>query len=231
MYVSGGSEEYYMNLIADAMIPYLRSSGIQYTRNTPSMTAASSIIQSNAGNYALHLAIHSNAAPEGSYGSQRGIAVYYYPGSSLGRSAANIFARNLKTIYPLPSLVRTIPTRDIGEVAKTRAPSVFLEIGYHDNANDAQWINDNINEIAANLVLSLTEYFGIPFVSPITPRRGSVNVSYGTLNLRSRPNTASQILASMPNGAALTVVGQWQDWYVVNYQGIVGYAASRYINA
>ena len=76
MYVIGGSEEYYMNLIADAMIPYLRSSGIQYTRNTPDMTASSSIAQSNMGNYDLHLALHSNAAPEGQYGQVRGVEVY-----------------------------------------------------------------------------------------------------------------------------------------------------------
>jgi len=30
-YVDGGNEEYYMNLIADAMEPYLNSSGIQFT--------------------------------------------------------------------------------------------------------------------------------------------------------------------------------------------------------
>ncbi|MEG0752337.1 MAG: peptidoglycan hydrolase, partial [Angelakisella sp.] len=29
-YVNGGTEEYYMNKIADAMEPYLRSNGIQY---------------------------------------------------------------------------------------------------------------------------------------------------------------------------------------------------------
>ena len=29
-FVTGNSEEYYMNLIADAMIPYLRASGIAF---------------------------------------------------------------------------------------------------------------------------------------------------------------------------------------------------------
>lgn len=42
-YVTGGTEEYYMNLLADAMVPYLISNGIQYVRNTPDMTAGSSI--------------------------------------------------------------------------------------------------------------------------------------------------------------------------------------------
>ena len=230
IYVTGGSEEYYANLIADAMVPYLRSSGIQYTRNTKDMTAASSIAQSNRGVYDLHLAIHTNAAPEGQYGLYRGIDVYYAPQSRLGRAAAEIFARNLKSIYPRPNDVRALPTTMIGEVTRTKAPAVFLELGYHDNEEDANWITSNIESIARNLVVSLTEYFGIPFVEPISPRRGVVRVSSGTLNLRSRPNVNSRILASMPNGAALTIVGQWRDWDVVNYQGIVGYALSRYVD-
>ena len=35
-YVTGnGSEEYFMNLVADAMEPYLLANGIQFSRNTP----------------------------------------------------------------------------------------------------------------------------------------------------------------------------------------------------
>ncbi|MDE7261203.1 MAG: peptidoglycan hydrolase, partial [Oscillospiraceae bacterium] len=50
LYVTGtGSEEDWMNRLADAMIPYLKSSGIRYTRNTPDMTAGSSIRQANQG--------------------------------------------------------------------------------------------------------------------------------------------------------------------------------------
>ena len=230
MYVTGGSEEYYANLIADAMVEYLQSSGVQYTRNTKDMTAASSIAQSNSGNYDLHLAIHTNAAPEGLYGTYRGIDVYYSPVSTLGRRGADIFVRNLKKIYPVPSDVRAVSTTEIGEVTQTRAPAVFLELGYHDNVQDAEWIKNNIQAIGENLALSVTEYFGIPFVEPQAPRRARVSISSGTLNLRSRPNLNSRILASMANGANLTILGAWRDWYVVNYQGIVGYAARRYIS-
>ena len=229
MYVIGGSEEYYMNLIADAMEPYLRSSGIQYTRNSPDMTAAGAIRQSNAGNYDLHLALHSNAAPEGQYGEYRGVDVYYSPISVRGRRAANIFVKNLKSIYPVPSDVRALTTTTIGEVTGTRAPAVFLELGYHDNRQDAFWVDNNIQTIARNLVLSLTEYFGIPFIEPVPIRRGEVDVLSGTLNLRSRPDRNSRIIARMPDGAALTIVGQWQGWYVVNYLGTVGYAVAQYV--
>ena len=82
-YVTGsGSEEYNMNLLADALIPYLVSNGIRYKRNRPDMTAASSIREANAGDYDFYLALHSNAAPEGRYGEERGIIAFYYPGGA-----------------------------------------------------------------------------------------------------------------------------------------------------
>lgn len=163
-YVIGGSEEYYMNLIADAMEPYLYATGIDFTRNTPDMTAASSIAASNMGNYDLHLALHSNATADGS--GRRGSEVYYFPTSVNGKRAAEIIANNLQIIYPIPGGVKTIPTTTLGEVRRTRAPSVLIEFAYHDNYEDAQWIANNINAIAQNVVMSLADYFGIPFRTP-----------------------------------------------------------------
>ncbi len=230
MYVTGGSEEYYMNLIADAMEPYLVSSGIQFTRNSREMSASDAIRESNRGNYDLHVALHSNASPEGQYGTYTGIDIYYSPISPRGRRAARIFEQNLKTIYPNPTKVRTLTTTTIGEVTQTRAPAVFLELGYHDNTSDADWITNNIKKIAANLVLSITQYFGVPFIEPMGIRRGVVNVSSGTLNLREKPSRTSRIIASIPNRSPLTILGQWQGWYVVNYRGLVGYVDSRFVN-
>ena len=229
LYVNGGTEEEYMNLIADAMEPYLTASGIQFVRNTPDMTAASSIRASNAGNYDLHLALHSNAAPEGRYGQIQGSIVFYYPGSSEGRRAAEIVAHNLRSIYPQPNLVRAEPTTAIGEVRRVRAPSVFIEFAYHDNVNDASWIKNNIEVIAQNVVLSLTEYFGIPFLTPMPERTGVVDVNWGSLNIRSRPSTTAPIIAQAYDGARLTVVNQWQNWFLVRFDDVVGYASRDYI--
>ena len=165
-WVIGGDEEYYMNLIADAMIPYLDSCGIRWTRNSPDMTAATSIIASNSGLYDVHLALHSNAAPSYLSGQIQGPDVYYYPSSVWGKKLAEIIAGNLRAIYPNPSLVDIRPTTALGEVSRTRAPAVLIEFGYHDNRDDALWMADNIGNIARNVVLSLTQYFGIPFIEP-----------------------------------------------------------------
>lgn len=228
-YVTSGTEELWMNRLADAMEPYLTASGIQYVRNTPEMTAASSIRASNAGNFDLHLALHSNAAPEGQYGTVRGILVFYYPGSSAGRRAAEIVADNLKAIYPLPNNVRAVSTTSIGEVRQVRAPSVFLEIGYHDNPDDATWVQNNLDAIARNIVLSLTEFFGLPFLEPQASRPAVVDVSWGYLNIRDRPNTSAPVVARAYDGARLTVLNQWQGWYLVRFQDVLGWASGSFI--
>ena len=228
-YVTGGTEEQYMNQIADALEPWLRANGIGFTRNTPEMTAASSIRASNAGSYDLHLALHSNAAPEGQYGTVRGTDVYYYPGSVQGGRAASIIAQNLKTIYPDPNLVRALPSTTIGEVRLVRAPAVFIEFAYHDNPADAAWIKNNIQALARNVALSLTEYFGLPFLVPRPPREGRVDVNWGYLNIRDRPDRNSLVVARAFDGAKLTIWNRWEDWFVVSHDDVSGFANADYV--
>lgn len=228
-YVNGGTEEEWMNRLADALEPYLTASGIRYTRNTPQMTAASSIRQSNQGNYDLHLALHSNAAPEGLYGQKRGILVFYYPGSSQGQAAAQLITNGLKEIYPLPNDVRAEPSTTIGEVRQPKAPSVFIELGFHDNRDDAVWIKNNIENAARSIALSLTEYFGVPFLTPRATRNAVVDVNWGQLNIRDKPDTASYVITRAPDGAPLEVLNQYRNWYVVRYNNTVGWANSDFV--
>jgi N-acetylmuramoyl-L-alanine amidase len=229
-YASGlGTEEEWMNRLADAMEPQLTASGIQFSRNTPDMTAASSIQASNAGSYDLHLALHTNASGAGQAGKNRGILAFYYPGSPRGQRAAEFFADGLKAIYPLPNLVRTEPTTTIGEVRRTRAPAVLLELGFHDNPEDAQWIVTHIDAMAESLVLSLTEYFGIPFFPAGTPQAGEVRVDLGVLDVYARPNYDSALVARLYDGAQVTVVNEYYGWYLIRFGEQVGYADARFI--
>lgn len=231
-YVTGsGSEEYWMNRIADAMEPYLRSSGIRYRRNDPDTSAAAAIRQANSGYYDFYLALHSNAIGNGAaQTTARGIIAFYYPGSPGGERGAELIADRLREIYPLPDRVTTRPTTALGEVSRSRFPAVLAEIGYHDNVSDAQWVEGHVEAIARQLVRALTEYFDIPFIAPVEPERGTVRVNFGTLNLRSTPSSSGTIIAHLPNGAAVTVYGEWQGWYVVDYNGQVGYAAAAFID-
>ncbi|MGN0453166.1 MAG: N-acetylmuramoyl-L-alanine amidase [Ruminococcus sp.] len=165
-YYGGGNEEYYMNLIADAMEPYLRASGIDFVRNNPQDTLSQTIRNSNAGNYDLHLAIHSNASSADRAGSATGVQVYYYPTSTRGKRFADIIADNYKGLYFNPNKITTIPTTSLAEVRQTKAPAALVEVAFHDNPTDAEWIRQNIDGIAKNLSQSVADYLGVPFVSP-----------------------------------------------------------------
>lgn len=160
-YVTTGDEQYWMNVIADELVPLLEQNGITVVRNTPGMKLGEAIRESNAGDFDLHLALHSNAAPESLSGKLRGPDVYYYPYSTRGERAANIIADNLRMIYPDPALVNTVTTTKLAEITKTNAPAVLVEIAYHDNVQDEAWIRENTALIAQNLALSVCVYFGL----------------------------------------------------------------------
>ena len=228
-YNGGGNEEQYMNLLADRMEPYLRSCGISFVRNDPDRNVGGAIADSNAQDFEVHLALHSNAAPESRPGSVRGVEVYYSPYSVWSEKLAVIIANNIRNVYPLPSLTKAIATTTLGEVTRTRAVAVLAELGYHDNAEDAEWLRTSLNAIAANLVQSLCDYFGLPFIEPVAVVRGVVATDDSNLNLRAFPSRTSRIVGVIPNGSAVTVYGQTGGWYVVTYGGMTGYAAAEFI--
>ena len=245
LYVNGGNEAQYMGYLADALEPYLNENGIAYTRSRMPNTLLNAINTSNAGNYDLHLALHSNASPEGKEGQFRGIQAYYYPTSVQGRRAAQELVESLKSIYPDPDLVYTVPSTVITEVRRTKAPAVLMEIGYHDNLQDAEWIKANIQNIASALAKGLTAYFDIPFREVCT-KKGEliVNVSnpntgeYVTvctkdgdnLNVRSAPNTGSTVIGQIPAGEKAILLEKLNNgWARIRYNALEGFSSGNYL--
>lgn len=166
LFINGGAEEEYVNLIADAMEPYLFASGIEFTRNESGMSLSQVINDVNNGDYDVYFSIHTNTAPPFLSGKLQGSEVFYYVKNPFGQELAENVAQNLKEIYPNPQKVRTTPTATFKEVTKTTMPAVLIRLGYNDNLEDAQWIKDNIHSIAKELSRSLTRYFAIPFLEP-----------------------------------------------------------------
>ena len=229
LYSNTGNEEYWMNQIADAMEPYLLASGIEFTRNDPDGTVIDSINESNLSRYGMHVALHSNASGEEQAGTNRGIIVFYYPTSSDGKRAAELFAAQLRMVYPLPAKVTTQATTTLGEVRRPRYPANLIELGYHDNYDDARWIENNLDAAAQAIARGLTEYFGLPFIYPQLVRTGVVTTEGSALRLRSYPGIDGETVGSIPNGESVQVYGSFQGWYSVGYDGQLGYAAQAYI--
>lgn len=226
----GNNEQLVMNQLADAMEPYLRANGIEFVRNDPDRNVGGAIADSNAGKFDVHLALHSNAAPESYAGKLRGIDIYYSPYSESSERLATIIANNLENIYPLPGKSITRPTTSLGEVTQTRAVAVLCELGYHDNIEDERWLRNNLDAIARNLVMSLTDYFGLPFLEVISPFVGTVQTNGSVLNLRNYPSLFGAIIGQIPDGTTLTIMGTTGEWYVTSYAGHTGYVNSAFIS-
>ena len=165
-YVDGGNEEYYMNLIADAMEPYLTAGGIDFFFFFSEMPLWKIINDANGQDYNLHLAIHSNASPESQSGKNTGVQIFYYPTSERGKRFAEIIAANYRPIYREPMNVKVVPNANLAELRKTKAPAVLIETAFHDNREDARWIRDNLDNIARALAKSVAEYLNVPFKEP-----------------------------------------------------------------
>lgn len=163
-FVIGGSDQYYMNKIADAIVTYLQQSGVQVTRSQPGTASANAIQEANNGDYDLYFSVYSNASPPYLSGSLQGPDILFYADSQKGQQAAEIIAENLAALYPRPNLVNAIPSRTVPELRESEAVAIRAEVGYRDNLLDAVWIQDNLNAIGRILALGITQALAIPFV-------------------------------------------------------------------
>jgi len=60
-------------------------------------------------------------------------------------------------------------------------------------------------------------------------RWGTVATDGSGLNIRAYPSTSSAILGSIPNGTSIMINGETDGWYVVDYNGVIGYSSKDYI--
>lgn len=172
IYSTGGSEETYMNQIANVLCPELTRHGIEWKRNNPSGDYNDFVAESNAYAPDYHIPIHSNA------GGGRGCTIFCYNPSDV-KSKGYILSKNIyKYLEPLtPTTDRGIKSgaTTLSEVAKTTAPCSYLEIEFHDNLEGAQWIISHINEIATAILHGILDTVGIQYIPiVVTPPTQSV---------------------------------------------------------
>lgn len=230
-YITGnGSEADFMNRLADAMIPGLLLGGVALSRSDRNGTVADAIRKSNSYGPDLHVALHSNASPEGMEGRMQGPEIYYYKDSAEGLRAAELIAAQIGQVYPFGDTVTLIPTdRELAELVQTKAPAVFVEVGYHDNPADAAWIETNLPAIADAINRGIADYLEIPFLDTNGARVGRVTLDSGTLNLRAAPSTNARVIASLENGEIVVIQRSVPGWYQLLTGEGTGYAAAQYI--
>lgn len=123
--------------------------GTMYTR----------VDQSNHMGAQLHLPIHTNAFD----GKVAGLRIMV---SRLGGEAEQIAKAIMEHLAPItPGTsdgIHVMP--QLYEIKATKAICVYVEVGFHDNAQEAQWIIDHTDEIAQAMVKGLCQHYGVAYV-------------------------------------------------------------------
>lgn len=127
-------------------------SGTMYTR----------VNESNAMGADLHLPIHTNACD----GKVAGLRIMVY---KLGGEAEKIAKAIMATLAPItPGKSDGISVYPgLYEIKSSNATCVYIEVGFHDNPEEARWIMEHTNDIAVAIAKGLCNHYGVKYVADV----------------------------------------------------------------
>lgn len=126
---------------------------------TPGKTMYDRVAQSNAWQADAHIPIHSNA----SNGTVSGFRGFGYSPQSEGYRLAGAIMQQLAPVMPGTSDALSAQPQ-LYEIRASKAPCAYLEIGFHDNPQEAQFIIDHTAEIARAICMGICAYYGQDYV-------------------------------------------------------------------
>ena len=155
----GDSEKNHCNLLVDALIPYLDACGILYRRAGADEVLASRVKASNAWHADLHYCIHTNAG-----GGRRSVLYGWDKTDADWLKLADAVKTHRAKIYPHE--IRYAQKKTFYEIKQTAAKCMYDEVLFHDHAEDAAFLHQNLQPLARAIAQGLCDYFGIPFCEP-----------------------------------------------------------------
>lgn len=216
--------EYYLKLIIKQTLECLNSNGISYlpSGNAPCKCSAYKI--KSSADISLATNLYEGAVPC----NKHGIYILFTPGNPHSKRLAHIIKENLKNIYFDPSHVMLYPIKKQNKmVAPTENNAkVTISLGHIDNKKDLTWLKENTEEISQNIIMSLTQYFALPFAICMKPINGFFK---SDANIFAKPSLKSNIVGFAPKDKKVKITGQWQDWYIVGKNYDLGYTPCKFV--
>lgn len=137
-----GTEAQRMQELANKLGTALANKGhtICGCKNTLSLDER--IAESNNLNAQYHIALHSNA------GGGTGPEVWYHTNSTGGKALAQKVINEIVKVPSCPPSRGAKATSSLKELNQTNAAAILIEVAFHDNTSDVQWMLNNMNAIA-----------------------------------------------------------------------------------
>ena len=156
--------------IAEALLPALELCGFMAkTDITDEASMYDRVRQSNEWGADLHIAIHTNAHNT----KVKGTRLFCYDKTGEGYQACAAIMATLAPITPGNS--DNITVLHFYEVRDAKAPTVYLEVAFHDNPEEARWIIENTERIAEAVCQGVCAHYGVDYVNPEAPETEEEN--------------------------------------------------------
>jgi len=130
---------------------------------------------------------------------------------------------------------RGLKTGNFVVLTATQAPAMLIEYGFISNNNDNQRFDQNFDRLVTATVDGIEDCIGSG--SGVTPPpsggslQGTISTSGGNLNVRSAPNNGAGVIGSLPNGSNVSILGEQNGWYRINFNGQTGWINGSFVRA
>lgn len=140
-------------------------------------TMYSRVYESNEFGADLHLPIHTNACD----GKVAGLRIFVYKKGGEAERIARAIDAELAPITPGTSDGISAQPQ-LYEAKNSKGLCVYIEVGFHDNKEEAKWIIEHTQDIAVAIAKGLCNHYGVKYVTaetkPVATKPVESNVFY-----------------------------------------------------
>lgn len=179
---------------------------IIYTRNDGKFVSLQDRAKiSNDAKADVFVSIHQNGAENK---LARGVETFYCVGSVKGKVLAqHVQGELVKLKYTKD---RGVKEAEFYVIKHTKAPAILVECGFVTNEQDADFVNQNIDNIALAIAKGIGKYLG--FV--VTEKKiKKAKVLATALNIREGAGIQYKILGTYKKGDIVEILEEHQGWY------------------
>ena len=149
--------------------------------------------------------------------------ILYESGNPESKRLSSIILDHMNQVY---DDTESIEVRSQEMNNQTNRPLVRIIFMDSQNLKGLDWIKQNIEEFSKQIIMSLDEYFGLPYVPC---EKTNTGVAKQDESIRGKPNLNSEVVGCTTSGKKINVLGQWEEWYVVGTNNNLGYIQTKFI--
>ncbi len=161
--VGNTNEQAQCNRIAECAKTALLRCGFDVKKAPEGQSMNQSIKESNAWKSNLHICIHTNAYNGSTTG---GTLVMVYSNAAENKKAGEAILSAVAPVSPGPDYALRVNS-SLAELNSTSAVAVYVECEFHDSAEGANFIINNVKALGEAICKGICNYYGITYIQEI----------------------------------------------------------------